>query len=115
MAIVAGSRARLGALVLPTRLTILPSTEKTVRAMPRPRTVTMKGLVAQAPGVMPGEMPAIEPAGTGTLITVTWVLVGVGTAAPAAQGFPATPARASPSTIWVARSLDSMSTARRVT
>src|SRR5881227_2927003 len=55
IATVAGSIATDGVLVLPTRLTVLPSIENTVPAIPRPRTVTMNGLVAQAPGTMPGE------------------------------------------------------------
>src|SRR5438105_7452964 len=76
-ATVAGSTWKLGVLVWPTVLTAFPSTEKTVRAMPRPRTLTVKGFWAQAPGVMPGARPAIEPEGTGTLITVTCAVVGV--------------------------------------
>ena len=64
---------------------------------------------------MPGEMPAIEPEGTGTWMVVTVPGPGMGAAPAPAQGLPSTPARASPRAIWVARSLDSMKTARLVT
>jgi hypothetical protein len=97
------------------RSVFIESKLNTVRAMPRPRTVTVKGLVAQAPGTMPGEMPAIEPEGTGTVMVVTVPGLGVGMPPAPAQGLPATPARASPRAIWVARSFDSMKAARLVT